>query len=123
MNRTSGMILALIFATRAGIASAQANGGVDPKSEGRVLTLQEAVRMALANSPDVSVAEAQAARAGEAVRETRGALSFWYWNGHAMEDKQTHAFIFPTRSAAYTKAKEIRSSLPSGFKSLRVLPA
>jgi hypothetical protein len=50
-------------------------------------------------------------------------LKFWYWNGHAIEDKRTHAFIFPTRAAAYAKAKEIRNSLPHGFKALRVITA
>jgi hypothetical protein len=49
-------------------------------------------------------------------------LKFWYWNGHAVEDKRTHAFIFPTRAAAYAKAKEIRNQLPQGFKALRVIP-
>lgn len=49
-------------------------------------------------------------------------LKFWYWNGHAVEDKRTHAFVFPTRAAAYDKAKEIRNRLPSGFKVLRVIP-
>lgn len=37
----------------------------------RTLTLQEAVRMALERAPEVAVARAQEARAGEAVRETR----------------------------------------------------
>lgn len=58
----------------------------------------------------------------EAVRVAGKSLSFWYWNGHAMENKRDHAFVFPTRRAAFDKAKEIRNRLPRGFKTLRVLP-
>lgn len=58
----------------------------------------------------------------EAVRiGQRKQLSFWYWNGHALEDKRTHAFQFPNHRAAYAKAKEIRDQLPSGFRVLRVV--
>jgi outer membrane protein TolC len=38
---------------------------------GAVLTLREAVRQALARGPDVLLAQAEAAKAGEALRETR----------------------------------------------------
>jgi outer membrane protein len=41
------------------------------QSETRVLTVQEAVQMALAYSPEVLIAKAQAVRSAEAVRETR----------------------------------------------------
>ncbi len=43
----------------------------DPQPEVRALTIQEAVQMALAHSPEVMLAEAQSARAGEALRESR----------------------------------------------------
>jgi outer membrane protein len=51
--------------------SAARIGGTDPEPEIRTLTIQEAVRMALEQSPDVQAAEAQATRAKEAVRESR----------------------------------------------------
>jgi outer membrane protein len=42
-----------------------------PQPESRTLTLQETVRLTLSRSPEVLVAEAQAARAREALRESR----------------------------------------------------
>jgi outer membrane protein len=48
-----------------------ADYGTDQPSESRVLTLQDAVRMALAHSPQILLAKAQTIRASEAVRESR----------------------------------------------------
>lgn len=56
----------------------------------------------------------------EAIRVKGGAVSIWYWNGHALENKEGHAFIFPNSRAARVKAKEIRNQMPSGFKVMRV---
>ena len=63
----------LVFAAcmiLAGMLSAAEQGG-SSQSEVRTLTLQEAVRLTLSRSPEVLVAEAQAARAREALRESR----------------------------------------------------
>jgi outer membrane protein TolC len=54
----------------AGMLSASEQGG-GSQSEFRTLTVQEAVRLTLSRSPEVLVAEAQAARAREALRESR----------------------------------------------------
>jgi outer membrane protein len=55
----------------AGILPASESGELDFRPETRPLTLQEAVQMTLARSPDVLLAEARSLRAGEAVRESR----------------------------------------------------
>jgi len=63
----------LVFAAcmiLAGMLSAAEQGG-SSQSEVRTLTVQEAVRLTLSRSPEVLVAEAQAARAREALRESR----------------------------------------------------
>jgi outer membrane protein len=54
-------------------ASAITNMGQEPGRPGGVLTLREAIRLALAHAPEVQLAQAEAARAGEALRETRSA--------------------------------------------------
>lgn len=65
-------LLMLLFAVAvAGKGSASAIPDPAPQSRIRTLTLQEAVRMALSRSPEILVAEAQAIRAGAAVREAR----------------------------------------------------
>lgn len=51
------------------LASEQPKSG--PKAETRILSIQEAVQMALGHSPEVMIAKAQVRRAGEAARETR----------------------------------------------------
>jgi|GEM_PF-549763 len=62
----------LLFAVAvAGKGSASAKPDPAPQSQIRTLTLQEAVRMALSRSPEILLVEAQAIRAGEAVREAR----------------------------------------------------
>jgi outer membrane protein TolC len=52
-----------------GMLSLYANEGVDSKPE--TLSLQEAVRLALARSPEILLAEAQSLRASNALREAR----------------------------------------------------
>jgi outer membrane protein len=44
---------------------------VEPQKDSRMLTVQEAVRLSLARSPEVLLSEAQAIRAREAIRETQ----------------------------------------------------
>jgi len=55
----------------AGVLSASESAGSDSGNETRTLTVQEAVRMALARAPEVLIAQAQAIRSAEAVRESR----------------------------------------------------
>jgi outer membrane protein len=73
MNKHSGVILPVaflcIFCTRT--VSASESGNPDPQPGSRTLTIQEAVRMSLAHAPEVLLAQAQAVRAREAVRESR----------------------------------------------------
>ena len=73
MNKSLGVFLSILVASLTSLSAISASDldGPGPQSENQVLTLQEAVRMALAHSPEVSLAGAQALRAGEAVRETR----------------------------------------------------
>ncbi len=73
MNRRPGVFLFAVFAycSCAGILSASEENRPGQQPEVRALTVQEAVQLALAHSPDVMLAEAQAARAGEALRESR----------------------------------------------------
>jgi outer membrane protein len=72
MNRLSGIFLFAFTAfCHAAILSASGDGEPASRPESRALTVQEAVQMALAHSPDVLLAEAQASRAGESLRETR----------------------------------------------------
>jgi outer membrane protein len=54
-----------------GMLPASESGGLNPQAEIRTLTVQEAVRMTLSHSPEVLMAEAQALRAMEALRESR----------------------------------------------------
>jgi outer membrane protein len=64
----------LIIATccfSSGILYASGPQGSDPPAESRTLSLQEAVQLSLNNSPEVLIAEAQAIRAVESLRESR----------------------------------------------------
>jgi outer membrane protein len=73
MKRLS-VVLFFVFATNytcPWMLSASEYYRSNPQPESLVLTLQEAVKMALVRSPQVSLAEAQALRAGEAVLESR----------------------------------------------------
>jgi len=65
------MFVSATYGICAAILSAAENGGSDPQAEIRILTLQEAVQMTLARSPEILMAEAQAVSAGEALRENR----------------------------------------------------
>jgi outer membrane protein len=73
MNKLLGMLF-VVFAARgicSELLSASEHGVLRPQVENRIVTLQEAVRMTLARSPEVLLAEAQAIRADEALRESR----------------------------------------------------
>ncbi len=70
MNRSSGLLLLICF-TCAGITFAAEPSRLDLQPEVKTLTIQEAIRMSLAHSLDVSIAEAQATRAMEVLREIR----------------------------------------------------
>jgi outer membrane protein TolC len=65
------MLVSAAYGICAAILSAAENGGSGPQAEIRILTLQEAVQMTLARSPEILMAEAQAMSAGEALRENR----------------------------------------------------
>jgi outer membrane protein TolC len=64
MNKSLGILFFVLAACSAFASTLCA-------SETRILTLQDAVQMTLARSPEVLLAEAQATRAGEALRESR----------------------------------------------------
>jgi len=69
MNRVLGLLIWLLVPgvlARSGVTPPQAAAGT-----GTVLSLEEAVRLALGHAPDIALARATAARAGEALRETR----------------------------------------------------
>lgn len=73
MKKPSGLflyVLVLCF-IRSGTISAYEGTGPAPQSRTATLTVQEAVQMALDRSPEMMLAEAQAARAAEALREIR----------------------------------------------------
>ena len=67
----SSSILFLLTVAGAGVAFTSENSGKSSSAEARILTIQEAVQMALSRSPEMLLAEAQAIRAREAVRESR----------------------------------------------------
>jgi outer membrane protein len=69
MNRIFGVLI-LLLATGVPV-SAWAGIGQDAGGTGAVLTLREAVRLALARGPELSLARAEAAKAGEVLREIR----------------------------------------------------
>ncbi len=61
----------ILLLTIPGFAAASPALGQQSGNAANLLTLQEAVRLALARAPEVSIAQAQAAKAGQALRETR----------------------------------------------------
>lgn len=73
MSKPFGLLFFLLVACPNCEAAppASESGGFYTQSETKTLTIQEVIRMTLARSPEVSLAEAQSARAGEALRETR----------------------------------------------------
>jgi outer membrane protein TolC len=64
-------LISAICLSLAGTLSASEFGSANPQNEGQALTVQEAVRMSLSRAPEVLMAEAQALRANEALRESR----------------------------------------------------
>lgn len=68
LARTPFLVFGVCMAF-AGMISASEQAG-SPQPEVRTLTVQEAVRLTLSHSPEVLIAEAQAARAREALRES-----------------------------------------------------
>jgi outer membrane protein len=73
MKKNPAVLFGTVIAFLASIGTLVASDPQLPGSqvESRMITMQEAVRMALSRAPDVLLAEAQAIRAREAVRETR----------------------------------------------------
>lgn len=73
MNKKLGLLLLTLITRYAAAEPASAFEGVAlwPQSQSGTLTIQRAVRMALERAPEILSAEAQAARAGEALREVR----------------------------------------------------
>jgi outer membrane protein len=71
MNRTAGAVLAalLSFWIAPAIAMEDQSSGVAPSP--RVLTVQEAVRMAVARAPEIALASSQVERARESLREAQ----------------------------------------------------
>lgn len=70
MSRLRGyFLLSILVSWTLAMASGPDQREVSPG--GASLTLQEAIRMAVSRAPEVSLANAQVARAGEALRETR----------------------------------------------------
>lgn len=70
MNRLYGVFLLniLIFGT---VAFASMPARPDTQPEAKVLTIQEAIRLTVERAPEVSLAAAQATRAGQALQEIR----------------------------------------------------
>jgi outer membrane protein len=73
MNKSPISLFLITLASFASLAMAAApdSSPLAPEPETRTMTIQEVVRMAMSRSPEVLLAEAQAARAREAVNETR----------------------------------------------------
>jgi outer membrane protein len=64
-------LLSIIYSILMGMLFASESGGTSPGAEIRTLTIQEAVRLTLSRAPEVLLAEAQALRTKEMLRETR----------------------------------------------------
>jgi outer membrane protein len=71
MNRLAWLLIPLLALCAP--ASAITNMGQESGGPGGVLTLRDAVRLALARAPEVHLAQAETAKAGEALREARSA--------------------------------------------------
>lgn len=108
-------------------------GGAGQQPENRILTLQEAVHMALARSPEVLVAEAQAARTRAAVRETLSlnrpqvstGTGFAYNNGYPLgapsifQVSGSQAIFNKKNSSLIKEAEEAGKSSGFGVGSVR----
>lgn len=73
MNNNIKVSFLIFFLAIAGLGNVYASAmpDQDTQTDVRILTIQEAVQLALEHSPDILLAESQAIRAGEAVREIR----------------------------------------------------
>jgi outer membrane protein TolC len=118
----------LVFAAcmiLAGMLSAAEQGG-SSQPEVRTMTIQEAVRLTLSRSPEVLVAEAQAARAREALRESRSSnlprlfagTGLAYNNGFPLSIEGAAPSIFQVSASkpmfSKTNANLIREAEESG---------
>ncbi len=63
------ILLVFLICGAAGFGAESAR--MEAQTQPKILTVQDAIRMALERAPEISVAVAQAARAGEVLRETR----------------------------------------------------
>ncbi len=100
--------------------------GPSPQPETKTLTVQETVRIALARSPEILIAEAQAARTRESVRETRSlnrpqvytGTGLAYNNGYplSMEGAAPSIFQVSASQAIFSKKNNnlIREAEESG---------
>ncbi|HSW39535.1 MAG TPA: TolC family protein [Acidobacteriota bacterium] len=64
-------LISITVCCACGGAHAASRSGQDGNFGSRVVSMREAVKMAIAHSPDVLMAEAQSVRAGESLRESR----------------------------------------------------
>jgi outer membrane protein len=122
-------ILFLLTVAGAGAAFPSENSGKSPSGEARILTVQETVRMALSRSPEILLAEAQAIRTSEAVRESRSlnrpqvfaGSGLAYNNGMPLSIEGAAPSIFQVRMSQSILSKKnnnlIRESEEAGKKS------
>ncbi len=71
MSGLPGCFLMSLFMCCAEAAASGPDRGAAPTAEGVTLTLHEAIHLAVSRAPEVSIADAQVTRAGDALRETR----------------------------------------------------
>jgi outer membrane protein len=119
-------IVFFAFIASAGILCAADPGVSGPQAENGTLTLQEAVRLALLRSPEVLLAESQAVRTREAVRETQSlnrpqvytGTGLAYNNGYplSMEGAAPSIFQVSASQALFSKKNSnlIREAEESG---------
>ena len=122
-------ILFLLTVAGAGAAFPSENSETSSSGEVRILTVQETVRMALSRSPEILLAEAQAIRTTEAVRESRSlnrpqvfaGSGLAYNNGMPLSIEGAAPSIFQVRVSQSILSKKnnnlIRESEEAGKKS------
>ncbi len=115
MKRSLGFMLLVLIHCPAGAAPAPSSefAGPEPRPQPGTLTVQQAVQMALERAPEVLLAEAQAARAGEALREIRSlnrpqvvtGTGLAYNNGYplSMEGAAPSIFQIAASQAVFSK--------------------
>ena len=81
--RRTPFLVSTAFMVFAGVLSASEQAG-GQLPEVRILTIQDAVRLTLSRSPEVLVAEAQAARGREALRESRSVSKPRFYAGSGL---------------------------------------